>query len=515
MYLHPKYPLRVLFIIGIVILGFIFIGIRVIELSSPSINSKFLPFGEVDPAFLPTISDRNGILIATNLATASLYANPKKVHNIPSTTKQITKVFRDIKYETLKHKLESDNSFVWVKRNLAPQEQIAINKMGIPGLYFKNEFRRVYPQGALVAHILGQVDSFNKGIAGIEYYATKNNLKDPITLTIDIRVQNILKEELNKAIKSYEAIGGAGVIMQAHTGEILALVSLPDYDPNFANNTPSMNKFNRATLGLYELGSVLKLFTIAAALDTRKVTLDTKYDVTAPIKIGKHTIKDTFPTKGELTVTDIIVKSSNIGTSKIATEIGGNTLKKYFEKLGFFSPLKLELPEKSITKMPSNWNEIFTSTISYGYGIAPTLLHTAQALAVLINGGVLVEPHLIQQEKKVGQKVIEASTSDLMRFVMKEAIERGTGKKAAAQGYEIGGKTGSAKKSINGNYKTGKEILSFIGAFPISQPVYVIALMIDEPKSSNRITAGIVVAPIAKEIIEQAASLLNVTPKVD
>lgn len=460
------------------------------------------------------IIDKNKAKLAVNLYTPSLYANANKILNKQDVAEKLHNIFQDISYQQIYNKLSSTSSFIWIKRHLTPSEQDMVNKLGIPELEFKDDYKRTYPYGHLFSHLLGYVDIDGNGLAGLELYLDHQKNNSPIILSVDNRVQSIVHEELDKSISHYQALGGAGIVLDANNGEILAMVSLPDFNPHKLTNLSDNEKFNRATLGLYEFGSILKPFTAAAALDMNIVNVDTEYNVSKPLKIGKHFIKDFNPhPTPNLTVNKILVRSSNIGMARIGIQLGADSQQKYLQVLGLLSPLTIEIPEKSKPIIPKIWKDSSTASISYGYGISLTLLHTAQAIAAIVNGGKFY-PATIFSQKNHPQQVIKKETSENMRNIMHEVVKSGTGRRAKVKGYDIGGKTGSGEKSINGIYQKDKNISSFIAAFPISEPQYIIAIMVDEPKAihSKFVTGGIVAAPIVKNIINRIAAILNVLP---
>ena len=466
------------------------------------------------------IVDRNGTLLATNLRTASLYANPHKISDPDIAAARITQVLPDVSEEVLAAKLASDKSFVWIRRNLTPRQKFLVNHLGIPGLDFQDEEQRVYPHGHLAAHIVGFTNVDNVGIAGIEQSmdAAIAGAKEPLRLSVDIRVQQILRQELAAQIEKFKAIGGGGIVMDVHSGEVVAMVSLPDFDPNAPAQAPDETRFNRITLGVYELGSVFKIFNHAIALETGAATLTKRYDATKPIRISRFRISDFHAENRWLTVPEIFEHSSNIGSAKMALDIGTEAQRKYLGHLGLLRRTSIELPEQAQPMYPAQWREINTMTIAYGHGIAVSPLHLASAVAATVNGGILRPATLIRDRTPAtgGVQVFAAETSDKMRRLLRLVVEKGTGKNAEAPGYLVGGKTGTAEKQVNGSYKRNSLISSFVGVFPANMPRFVVYVMLDEPKrikeSHGFATGGWTAAPVVGSVIARVAPLFAIAP---
>jgi cell division protein FtsI (penicillin-binding protein 3) len=468
------------------------------------------------------IRDRNGMVLATNLVTASLYARPDQIIDVDEAVTKLSQVFPDIDPIDLVEKLTSGRSFVWIKRGLTPRQHEAVNRLGLPGFEFQREERRVYPQGRLTAHIVGFADVDNHGLAGIEqsFDETLRQGGQPVTLSIDVRIQNILREELSAAIKDFSAIGGAGILLDIRTGEILGMVSLPDFDPNEAGTAPEEARFNRNALGVYEMGSTFKIFNTAMALDGGVVTLEDGFDARKPIRIGGYTITDFKPKNRWLTVPEIFMYSSNIGSAKMAEEAGTERQQLFMNRLGFFKPVPLELPERGKPIYPSDWKPINTMTIAYGHGIAVTPLHLVSGVAAMVDGGLLRPMTLMKRDSSdpaPGRRVVREETSEKMRQLLRLVVQGGTGKFADVAGYIVGGKTGTADKQKGSGYNSGTRVASFVGAFPMSDPRYAFLIMVDEPKPNERshgyATGGWVAAPAVHNIIERMAPLVGL-PRV-
>lgn len=466
------------------------------------------------------IVDRNGILLATSLPTASLFANPRKVSNPASAAARIVEVLPDLSEEVIAARLSADKGFVWLRRNLTPTQQFEINRLGIPGLDFEHEERRVYPHGRLAGHIIGFTNVDNAGLAGIEQSmdAAIAGAKEPLKLSIDIRVQQIVRQELAAQIEKFKAIGGGGIVLDVRTGEVVAMVSLPDFDPNAPAQAPDETRFNRITLGIYELGSVFKIFNHAIALETGAASMTKSYDATKPIRISRFRISDYHPENRWLTVPEIFKLSSNIGSAKMALDIGSERQRKYLGHLGLLRRTSIELPEQATPMIPARWREINTMTISYGHGIAVSPLHLASAVAATVNGGILRPATLIRAKTSEtgGVQVFSADTSDKMRRLLRLVVENGTGRNADAPGYLVGGKTGTAEKQVNGSYKRNALISSFVGVFPATEPRFVVYVMIDEPKgireSFGYATGGWTAAPVVGGVIKRMAPLMGIKP---
>ena len=466
------------------------------------------------------ITDRRGNVMATDLTTQSLFADARKVINVKYTVRQLTALFPELDPDDLTERLTSGKADIWLRRHLTPTQQYAINELGIPGLGFKRESRRVYPQGRTAPHIVGLVDLDNNGTAGIEKQfddrLTGKGNRDLI-LSIDLRVQHVLEQELFDAMTTFKAIGATGVVLDANTGEVIAMSSLPDYDPNAPLAHGMERWFNRATLGLYEMGSTFKIFNTAIALDTGTVTLRSGYDARKPIKIGRFTIRDFHGKRRWLSVPEIFQYSSNIGSAKMALEFGAKTQKAYLKALGLIDPLNVELPEVGKPKFPARWGNVHTMTISYGHGIAVSPLQLTAAVASVVNGGFKIEPTLIRQATPPARvRVLSETTSAQMRALMRLVVEKGTGRKADVAAYPVIGKTGTADKPGRGGYSERRLISSFVGAFPAKQPKYVVLVMLDEPKGNKQTygyaTGGWVAAPTLSRIVERIGPLLGLMP---
>lgn len=468
------------------------------------------------------IVDRNGEVLATDLPTASLYANARRLLDPEEAALGLVTVLPDLDYGKTLEKLKSDRTFVWLRRNLTPREQTEVTGLGIPGLDFIPEYSRVYPHGPLVSHLLGYVDSDNTGIAGLEkqFDGTLAAGEEPLRLTIDLRAQQAMRAELRAAMLEFKAKAAVGVILDVRSGEVVSLVSLPDFDPNHPGKAREGSRFNRATLGVYELGSTFKVFTAAMALDSGAAGMSGRYDATKPLKVARFTIRDYHAKRRWLSLPEVFIYSSNIGAALIAQDVGGKRQQEYLRQLGMLDPLPLEIPEMGRPLAPSPWRPVNTMTIGFGHGLAVSPLHLASGVAAVANGGVMHDPTLLIGPRRAGalagRRVFSETTSLRLRQLLRLTVLNGTGRKAEVAGYPVGGKTGTAEKPGAKGYK-GKALLSsFVAVFPITKPRYVVLAMLDEPQGNESTkgyaTGGWVAAPVVKRIIERVAPMLGVAP---
>lgn len=469
------------------------------------------------------VLDRNGVILATSLPTASLYADATEVLDPAEATQRLLTVLPELDRADLLAKLSSRSRFVWIHRNLTPSQKFAVNRLGIPGLQFHQGERRVYPHGPLVAHVLGLTDIDSRGIAGVEKLFDERLRVDdePLRLSIDLRVQAVVHEELSAAVAEFRALGGTAIVLDVATGETLAMVSLPDFDPNQPTTLKGEAGFNRATKGVYEMGSTFKLFTAAMALDSGTVNLQGGYDASKPIRVARFTISDYHGKNRWLSVPEILVHSSNIGSAKMALDVGTKGQRDYLGRLGLLTAPAVELPEVGKPLLPAQWREINTMTIAFGHGIAVSPLQMAAATATLVNGGIRYAPTILRHEGAaplIGERVLSPGTSAKMRDLMELVVEKGTGKAAKVEGYRVGGKTGTAEKEVNGRYRSDARISSFVGAFPIERPRYVVLALLDEPhgtkKTFNFATGGWVAAPAVGKMVKRIAPLMGISPSV-
>lgn len=516
---------RLLVICGSFVLVFLAIAIRLADVSFLKKSGEDT-FGHVQlekARFRADIVDRNGELLATSLRTSSLYANARVVLDPKEAAEKLVQVLPELNYKETLHRLQSGKGFVWLARHLTPQKQAEVIRLGLPGIYFQQDERRVYPHGELFAHVLGYTNIDNQGLSGVErkFNDLLLSQEDSFALSLDVRVQHVVRDELLAGIEKYKAQGGAGLVMNVQTGEVIAMVSLPDFDPNHVNKIGSQKQalFNRLALGVYEMGSNFKIFTTALFLDKSKSSVHTKMDVAGPLRVGRFRITDIHPAHYPLTVTEIFIQSSNIGAAKMAMHLGSHLQQEFFKILGFFQSPQLEIPELGSPLFPKQWSEPTLITASYGYGISITPLHLATAIAGIVNKGIMQQPTLLKKDQAdfpQGKRVVSEKTSEIMRKLLYMVVAQGTGKKAGVKGYEVGGKTGTANQLVGKSYKDGTSTTSFTGVFPMSNPKYLVLIMVDRPQGIKETygfnLGGWNAAPITGKVIRRIASILQVTP---
>ncbi len=499
------------------------------------------------------ILDRNGETLAASLPGASLTADPEAIGSEANATRVadlLRTVFPDMNREALIARLsphtvpgtEEPARFVYIRHDVTPQEHQRVINAGAYGIEFRNTERRIYPQGRSAVHVLGQViDLENKGVAGAELTFDHQLRIDrqPLRLSLDIRVQLALRDAVSRAILDYNGIGGAGVLMDINTAEILGMVSLPDYDGNdpmgarfcgpeheLANRTSNRcERYNRVTSGVYEPGSTFKLLTAAMTLDYGTATLNSSFDASHPITFGRFTVHDYRGKNRWLSFPEVLQFSSNLGAAHMAMTAGPQRQREFLGRMGMLAPLTVELPglRRPLAPPPSAWREISTMTIAYGQGIAVTPLHVITAISALANGGTLRQPTIVAQpanEPRPGTRVISERTSETIRRLMRLVVTDGSGKAAEVPGFFVGGKTGTAQKSgPHGRYMEGKRITAFVGAFPMNAPRFAVYVMVDEPSpnanSHGFATAGWVAAPAAHDVITRVAPVLGLVPEID
>jgi cell division protein FtsI (penicillin-binding protein 3) len=506
-------------------LAFAVLGGRLVELTrhgkegAPSWQHMASAASKSQPVVRGDVVDRFGHILATSLPTQSLYVDSREAiegGKAEDTADLLMTVLPSLNRKQLIDKINNGSRFEWVERNLTPDQVWAVNRLGLLGFGFRREERRVYPYGPTFAHVIGYTDVDGRGISGVEhtFEGLLGNQGEAVELSIDMRVQAVLHDELSKAKARFSATGAAGVVMDVNSGEIIAMASLPDFDPNKPAGSLGDRGFNRATMGVYEMGSTFKLFTTAMALDTGTVGLTNGYDTSEPIRIARFTINDFHGKKRWLSVPEILTYSSNIGTAKMAMDVGAAKQKDYLARFGLLGPSNIELPEVGSPLYPVRWGDISTMTISYGHGIAVSPLQIAAGVSALVNGGVMMTPTLIKRsadDEVSGERVLKAKTSEMMRALMRQVVRDGTGKNADVQGYLVGGKTGTAEKQAGGRYEKSNLVSSFVGSFPMTHPRFVVLALLDEPKgikeSLGYATGGWVAAPVVKNIIERLGPL--------
>ncbi|MFN3826873.1 MAG: peptidoglycan D,D-transpeptidase FtsI family protein [Micavibrio sp.] len=497
------------------------------RLTGVSIEREFEPKTQT-AAIRSDIVDRHGVLLATSLETASLYADPAYISDPVRVAQSLSQALPGLTYGEVLEKLQKKSRFIWIKRNLTPQEQSRILEMGEPGLQFKTEYSRIYPQGELTAHMVGYGSVDGQGLAGVErsFNDFLASGEKTLGLTLDVRLQHILRRETAAAIKEYTAKGGAGIIMDVTSGEVLAAVSLPDFDPQNPAAASPQQIFNNVTLGVYEPGSTMKIFSTAAYLEMKNPSMGTTFDTTLPLKVGRHTIHDYHPEKRPLTIPEIFMHSSNIGSALMGQAVGTERMKEFYGDLGFLDVADIEISEKGRPLYPAQWRDINTLTASFGHGISVSPLQIVAAASGIIGDGTLVKPTLILDESRGSSgmksdtnsdiRIVSPKTSHRMKQLMRLVVTEGTAKQADVPGYEVGGKTGTAEKIVNGRYDRQKKISSFLGFFPMSAPRYAVFIMVDEPHGTKQsygyATGGWVAAPAVGRVIAAMAPLLGMQP---
>lgn len=486
----------------------------------------------------PDIVDRNGQILATDVKTPSLFGEPRRIIDQDEAVELLTATLPDLETPEVRERLASKKGFVWLKREITPRQQAEIKKLGIPGIGFLRENKRVYPNAAEVSHLIGLVNIDNQGIAGIEKWLDNNGLADlhragfasdrmqrPIELALDVRVTHALRDELLKAKEKYSAKAASGLVSNVKTGEIVAMVSLPDFDPNNPREANDPDRINRLTTGVYEMGSTFKTLTLAMALDAGKANLHSMYDARGPLHYGKFAIHDSHNMGRAISLSEVFTYSSNVGAARIALSMGVDAHKAFLKKVGQLDRLRTELPESASPIVPKRWSELNTITISFGHGVAVAPLQAVMGINAMVNGGYLIPPTFLKRSEedalKLAKRVVRKETSDKIRYLMRLNAEVGTAKTAdqIARGYYIGGKTGTSEKVINGRYAKKQVLNSFTAILPADDPQFQVLVMLDEPKALPEthgfITSGWNAVPTGGKVIERIAPLLGIEPRFD
>jgi cell division protein FtsI (penicillin-binding protein 3) len=484
----------------------------------------------------PDILDRNGEILATDVRAPSLFGEPRRIIDVDEAAELLTAVLPDLDATELRERLGSKRGFVWLKREIKPKQQQEIHRLGLPGIGFLSENKRVYPNGAEVSHLIGHVNIDNQGIAGMEKWLDGRGLADlhraglasdrqqqPIELALDLRVQHALRDELIAAAMKFSAKAAAGLVVDVRTGEIISMVSVPDYDPNNPREANDPTRINRLTTGVFELGSTFKALTVAMALDSGKVTLNSSFDARVPLRYGKFNIHDYHAQRRILTVPEIFTYSSNIGTARMALSLGVEHHKWFLRKMGQLDRLRTELPESAEPLVPKRWGELNTVTIAFGHGLSVAPLQAVMGINALVNGGYLIPPTFMKRTEEAARalatQVIRPETSDKMRYLMRLNAEKGTASKADVKGYYVGGKTGTSEKVIGGRYSKTKLLNTFTAIMPADKPQYQLMIILDEPQPLKETfgfaTSGWNAAPTAGKVIARIAPLLGLEPRFD
>lgn len=459
-----------------------------------------------------SIIDRNGVILAGDVQTKSLYAKNKLIKNSDQIAKRLANLFDDLSYGQIKKKLSNKNKRDWIliRRNLSPNQVMQVKNMHIAGLVFQDDLSRIYPHKSLFSHVIGYSDVDRNGLSGIELtYNKELHQGNNIQTALDVRVQDVVYNELKIAAKKYNSKSAVGIVMDVNNGEIIALSSLPDFDPNNKEDINSKNRFNRAVSGVYELGSVLKILTFAIAFENNLLDKKEQFFVKDSIKYGKYSISDDHYVKDKMDYNEVFIHSSNIGTVRIAQKIGAKKQREFFKNIGFLDKVDADIAGLANPIIPKRWNDINLFTISFGHGIAITPLHLVSAVGAIVNGGHLISPSFIKREDPmIAKNIISNDSSIKIRQLMEETVLHGTGKKAWVKDIRVGGKTGTAEKAEMGSYNKKKTIASFIAAFPINKPQYLIYILFD---NSNYIynSGGMLAAPVVANIINKTIISLS------
>ena len=484
----------------------------------------------------PDILDRRGEVLATDVRVPSLYAEPRHIIDVDEAVELLTAELPDVYPGELRERLSSKRGFLWLKRDITPRQQRDIYRMGLPGIGFLSENKRVYPNGPEVSHLIGHVNIDNQGIAGMEKWLdgqglaalhmaglATDRLQNPVELAVDLRVQHALRDELVAARAKFHTIAAAGLVLNVRTGEIVAMVSEPDYDPNNPHEALDPTRINRLTTGVFEMGSTFKAFTVAMALDSGKATLKSAFDAHNPLHYGKFEIHDFEPQQRALTVPEIFTYSSNIGAAHIAMAMGVDAHRAFLKRMGQLDRLHTELPESAEPILPKHWGELNTMTIAFGHGLSVAPLQALMGVAALMNGGLLIPPTFLKRSEADAQalakRVIKPATGELMRYLMRLNVEKGTAAKADVPGYYIGGKTGTADKVVFGRYSKTKVLTDFMAVLPADQPRYLLLIMLDEPQAMPEThgfkTSGWNAVPTGGAVVARIAPLLGIEPRLN
>lgn len=528
-------PLRILVAMGLMALAFTAVAGQLVRLAMPSKPEITTSLSEsVGQSFArPDIVDRNGRLLAADVEAYSLFADPARVLDRDEVVEKLASVFPDLDRNSVRKDLaDRTRRFVWIRRGLSPKTAQNVHNLGLPGLDFRRELRRAYPGGTLAGHVLGYVNIDNRGVAGIERYidtfvgvdavqsATLTE-RAPVRLSLDLGVQHAVESELEAAMRRYRAQGAAGLVLDAVTGEILASASFPGVDPAHPKMSLEPARADKVAGSTFELGSVFKAVTVAMALEGKFATLDTVLDVRAPLAAGPFTIRDLHPVGRPLSVAEIFVHSSNVGAAMLALRAGPQRLQVFLQRLGLLTAMQTEEGLIAAPQLPQHWGQVETMTIGYGHGLAVAPLQFAAAASTLLNGGNRVLPTYLKRQPDAGQAsvpLLSPATSARLREVMRRNVTdpAGTGKRAAVAGYAVGGKTGTAEIPGPGGYRERAVISSFLAAFPMDKPKYLVFVLLFEPKPTNaaegEVLAALNAAPTTGRIIARIGPLLGMLP---
>jgi cell division protein FtsI (penicillin-binding protein 3) len=528
-------PLRTLIAMVVVLLAFAAVAGQLVRLALSGQSEITSTLSEtVGQSFArPDIVDREGRLLATDVEAYSLFADPAHVLDRDEVVEKLATIFPDLDRAALRDNLaDRARRFVWIRRGLSPKTAQQVHNLGLPGLDFRRELRRAYPGGTLAGHVLGYVNIDNRGVAGMERYVDEvvgveavqgATLAEraPVRLSLDIGVQHAVETELATAIERYQAQGAAGIVLDVGTGEVLASASFPDVDPAHPSMSLDPSRLDKVAGSTFELGSVFKAVTVAMAFDEGLATLSTQVDVREPLAAGRFTIKDLHPLGRPLSVAEIFVHSSNVGAAKLALMAGPQGMQAFLRRLRLLDPMKTEAGPVAAPQVPEQWREIETMTVAYGHGLALAPLQFAAAAGALVNGGNRVLPTFVKSPADAGRArvaLIQPTTSALVGELMRRNVTdpAGTGNRADVAGYSVGGKTGTAEIPGVGGYREHAVISSFLAAFPMDQPKYLVLVLLFEPKPTEaargEVLAALNAAPIAGRIIARIGPVLGMLP---
>jgi cell division protein FtsI (penicillin-binding protein 3) len=518
-----------------VLLGFLLVGGRLVQLGMVETDQTIE--GQTRDAITatrPPILDRNGLEMAVDIRVPSLYAEPRRIVDVEEAVQKLRTVLPDLDESWLRNRLTGEQGFVWVKRELTPAIEQQVMRLGIPGIDFITESKRFYPGMREASHILGSTNVDNQGISGIERYMdtesvallqelglARGNALAPVELAVDMRVQHVMYTQLADAMTRYQAIAAAGVMMDIRTGEVVALASLPDFDPNDPATALVEDTFNRVTSGIFEVGSIFKTITLAASLDAGAVRMTDTFDARFGVRFGRYTISDFRGKNRILSLPEVFKYSSNIGTIRVMQAMGADNFRAFLTTIGLDRRVPFELPEMRLPSVKSSFAEVEAATASFGHGLSVSMLHMAAAYSAIANGGNYIAPTLYKREmadaEAVYQRVLAPETSAAMRYLLRlNALEgSGTQMNRETLGYRTGGKTGTAEKVVDGAYSSSKVTNFFASVFPMDAPRYAMVIMVDEPKAENPqsgTTAGWNAGAVSGRIIQRVAPMLGVAP---
>jgi cell division protein FtsI (penicillin-binding protein 3) len=526
---------RIRWMVLAVVLGFGLVGARLVQLGMVVPDSTIEGQArDLITATRPPILDRNGLEMAVDIRVPSLFAEPRRIIDVEEAVEKLRTVLPDLDEAWLRNRLTGDKGFVWVERELSPAIQDRVMRLGIPGIDFITESKRFYPGMSEASHILGSTNIDNQGISGIEKHMdgenvallqelglARGNALAPVELSVDMRVQHIMHEQMLDALTRYQAVAAAGVMVDIYTGEVIALASVPDFNPNDPKTALVKDTFNRITAGIFEPGSIFKTLTLAGALDSGAVRINDQFDARFGIRFGRFTIDDFHGKHRILSLPEVYKYSSNIGTIRVMQAMGKEDFRAFLSRLGLDRRVPFELPEMRLPTVPKDFSEVGAATASFGHGLSVSPLHMVMAYAAMVNGGNLIPPTLYKREavdaEPLYERVLQPATSQSIRYLMRLNALEGSGSQTnrLSLGYRVGGKTGTAEKVVDGRYSSSKVTNFFASAFPMDEPRYAMLIMVDEPKRENPqsgTTAGWNAGNVTGRIVQRVAPMLGIAP---